>query len=99
RDDLVTGVQTCALPISLQQIRPRTMDAWEHLGIHREEGDCSSLLCTDRPQLSTVAFGSRCEEPVEGTGGAGAAARSPGRSLDDRSEERRVGKERGSVEA
>ena len=28
RDDLVTGVQTCALPISFQRITPEMVDHW-----------------------------------------------------------------------
>src|SRR5258708_25178422 len=77
RDDLVTGVQTCALPISDRDVgEPRTRFPSEtscaSLQPHAATSAVTGLLSIERAKKA--ARGSRCAGPV-------------------RSEERRVGKE------
>src|SRR5205823_8178768 len=92
RDKLVTGVQTCALPISspidqaiLLQLRARKYgDAKESLDQLAKDGVRTKELIT---ALGLAALLVRPQEaPPEGTAGASAIERA------GRSEERRVGK-------
>src|SRR6266446_6254084 len=50
---------------------------------HRKEGGGSSLLRTDRAQLSFVIIGPQCQEPIEGPWSAGAAGGSQSRGMFD----------------
>src|SRR5947208_8609475 len=89
RDDLVTGVQTCALPISAPLVH-HTLDS-----THIAQGVVGGAIDAWAFTLEASAFHGR--EPDEHRYGV-----TPG-ALDSyatrRSEERRVGKERGSREA
>src|SRR5258708_15422638 len=59
RDDLVTGVQTCALPISVvPAVRGHHRDLRDHLGIQRtqlESGTCRAAASTQESERGTAA--------------------------------------------
>src|SRR5690606_39616587 len=91
RDFHVTGVQTCALPIYTGQ----------HAGGHRPPS--SSIHTAIQPQMaspatssSTAITATTCATPSSRTGGPCPGARASTTSRPRRSEERRVGEERGT---
>src|SRR2546425_5292558 len=75
RDKLVTGVQTCALPISLDALK-----VWDHPQFH--------------PRSDSLTIGNLAAAPVALVSGWFTRVQSGEPPLaDERSEERRVGKE------
>src|SRR5207244_6764534 len=84
RDDLVTGVQTCALPI------------WEMLfaiGSERSRLRCNSLGAQPYELTSCRRFRSRTHWPASARPTRSPSSSFRPRCLSERSEERRVGKE------
>src|SRR5207244_7093588 len=84
RDDLVTGVQTCALPISSLSISPASTTRV------RSRTTPGSSTTTGGRRQGTSATGSTCVRRSSQPGGQSRTSRSP---TSRRSEERRVGKE------
>src|SRR5205823_8940444 len=90
RDKLVTGVQTCALPISKRAERIVREEVAKRIGLPDEAAE--RLMAADEAKPSATAL-------AEGGGAATAAPRTTAKASPQsrvrlfRSEERRVGKE------
>src|SRR5438132_8498319 len=90
RDHCVTGVQTCALPISSARARARVSASLTFIAFRFGMGD-SSLEGSRHSAVSRSRL--RRAGGRRGTGLVGAEVATPGRRSARRSEERRVGKE------
>src|SRR5205823_8833484 len=90
RDKLVTGVQTCALPISAEQEGDRHHDRERDRSEHDDRKDTlHAEIVADRPALRYSAGPTLTDQSIDigGRPSAGAGVRQL------RSEERRAGKE------
>src|SRR5205823_7881222 len=93
RDKLVTGVQTCALPISVPMVSPE-----DHAAVRNERERIEALvgqltaLKLDLP-TTLVQASERLSEAAAKLGGRVYQAASAPAGISRRSEERRVGKE------
>src|SRR5206468_9521862 len=92
RDLIVTGVQTCALPISLQFVRDKTLTAFDasRLNLHGQTLAACRHLLSNRFIGSCIEFGERRVECR--LKGERCTQGRHVRSTFVRSEERRVGK-------